>query len=76
MNQVEGFVSIREPFSKQVSKARGITSSRISYDMSRRVLTTSRWTIDRTEFHELIVMTKDSSPGPDGIPYGAYWCGR
>ena len=41
MNQVEGFVSIGEPFSKLVSKARDITSTRISYDMFRRLLTTS-----------------------------------
>ena len=26
-----------------------------------------RWVIDRTEFDELIVMKKDSAPGPDGI---------
>ena len=31
-----------------------------------------RWTIDRTEFDELIALKKDSAPGPDGIPYGAY----
>ena len=33
-----------------------------------------RWTIDKTEFDELIAMKKDSAPGPDGIPYGAYRC--
>ena len=33
-----------------------------------------RWTIDRTEFDELIAMKKDSAPGPDGIPYGAHRC--
>ena len=33
-----------------------------------------RWTIDRTEFDELIAMKKDSAPGRDGIPYGAYRC--
>ena len=33
-----------------------------------------RWTIDRTEFDELIAMKKDSAPDPDGIPYGAYRC--
>ena len=32
------------------------------------------WTIDRTEFDELIAMRKDSAPGPDGIPYGACRC--
>ena len=41
MNQVEGFVSIGELFSKHVLKARGITSTRISYVMFRRLLTTS-----------------------------------
>ena len=33
-----------------------------------------RWTIDRTEFDELVAMKKDSALGPDGIPYGAYRC--
>ena len=33
-----------------------------------------RWTIDKTEFDELTAMKKDSAPGPDGIPYGAYRC--
>ena len=33
-----------------------------------------RWTIDKTEFDELIAMKKDSAPGPDGIPNGAYRC--
>ena len=35
-----------------------------------------RWTSHRTEFDELIVMKKDSAPGPDGIPRGAYRCAR
>ena len=33
-----------------------------------------RWTIDRTGFDEFIALKKDSAPGPDGIPYGAYKC--
>ena len=33
-----------------------------------------RWTMDRTEFDGLIALKKDSAPGPDGIPYGAYKC--
>ena len=33
-----------------------------------------RWTIDKTEFDELVATKKDSAPGPDGIPYGAYRC--
>ena len=32
----------------------------------------NRWTTDRAEFDELIALTKDSAPGPDRIPYGAY----
>ena len=32
------------------------------------------WTIDRTEFDEIISLKKDSAPGPDGIPYGPYRC--
>ena len=32
------------------------------------------WTIDQTEFDDLLALKKDSAPGPDGIPYGAYRC--
>ena len=31
-----------------------------------------RWTIDRSEFDDLIASKKDSAPGPDGIPYGVF----
>ena len=71
MNQVEGFVSIGEPFSKHVLKARGITSTKIYCGMFRKLLTISVGPIARTEFDELIALKKDSAPGPDGIPYGA-----
>ena len=33
-----------------------------------------RWTIDQTEFDEIVAFEKDSASGPDGIPYGAYRC--
>ena len=33
-----------------------------------------RWTIDQAEFDDLLALKKDSAPGPDGIPYGAYRC--
>ena len=33
-----------------------------------------RWTIDKTEFDDLIALKKDLAPGLDGIPYGAYRC--
>ena len=33
-----------------------------------------RWTIDQAEFDDLLTLKKDSAPGPDGIPYGAYRC--
>ena len=63
MSQVEGFVNIGrhhqyEDILRHVQKAPD--------DI--------RWTIDRTEFDELIAMKKDSAPGPDGIPHGAYRC--
>ena len=41
MNQVEGFVSLGDPFPKHVPKARDITSTKISHDMFTRLLTTS-----------------------------------
>ena len=33
-----------------------------------------RWTIDKTEFDDLLALMKESAPGPDGIPHGAYKC--
>ena len=41
MNQEEGFVSIGVPFSKPASRARGISSTKISCGMFRKLLTTS-----------------------------------
>ena len=75
MNQEEDFVSIGEPFSKHVWKARDITSTRrYLYDMFIQAPHDIRWTIDKTEFDDLLALKKDSAPGPDGIPYGAYRC--
>ena len=68
------FLSIGEPFSRHVSKARDITSTRISYDLFRTPLDDFRWTIDRSEFDEHIAMKKDSTLGPDGLSYGAKRC--
>ena len=33
-----------------------------------------RWTIDKTEFDDLLALKKNSALGPHGIPYGAYRC--
>ena len=33
-----------------------------------------RWTFGQSEFDDLFALKKDSAPGPDGIPYGAYRC--
>ena len=33
-----------------------------------------RWTVDQTEFDDLLVLKKDSVPNPDGITSGAYRC--
>ena len=63
-----------EPFSRHVSKARDITSTRISYDLFRTAPDDFRWTIDRSEFDEHIAMKKDSAPGLEGNPYGAFRC--
>ena len=65
VNQEEGFVSIGEPLSKHVSKTRGITSKRISYDMFRKLLTTSVGPLIGPNL-------TNTAPNPDGIPYGAY----
>ena len=48
MNQVEGFVSIGDPFSEPASRARDITSTKISYDLFRRRLMMSL-DIDRAD---------------------------
>ena len=41
MNLEEDFVSIGEPFSRHARKARGITSTRTSYDLFKKLLTIS-----------------------------------
>ena len=33
-----------------------------------------RWTIDQAESDDLLALKKDTAPGPDGIPSGAYRC--
>ena len=33
-----------------------------------------KWTIDQTEFDDLLALKKDSAPGPGGIPHGVYRC--
>ena len=40
----------------------------------QKALADFSWTIDRAEFDELVALKKDSAPGPDGIPYGVFWC--
>ena len=61
-------------FSEPASRARGITSTNIFFGMFQKALDDIRWTIDRTEFDELIALKKDSAPSRDGIPYGANEC--
>ena len=73
MNLEEDFVSIGEPFSKHAWKARDITSTKIFCDMSNKLLMTSVG-LDQAEFDDLLALKKDSAPGPDGIPCGAYRC--
>ena len=68
MNQEEDFVNIGEPFSKHVSKAEDILR------FVRKDLDDIRWSNDKTEFDDLLAVKKDSHPGPDGIPCGAYRC--
>ena len=67
-DQVEGFVCIGEPFFQRHHQHEEI----LRY--VQQAPDDIRWTIDRTEFDKLIVRKKDSAPGPDGIPYGAYKC--
>ena len=33
-----------------------------------------RWTVDKTDFDDLLALEKDSASGPDGIPHGVYRC--
>ena len=67
-------MSIGEPFSKHVWKARDITNTKIFLRYVQQAPDDIRWIIDKTEFDDLIVLKKHSALGPDGIPYGAYRC--
>ena len=31
-----------------------------------------KWTLDQAEFDDILASTKDSVPGPDGIPFGVF----
>ena len=64
-------LSIGEPFSRHARKARGITSMKTFCGMSNRLLMTSVGPLIRLS---LFAVKKNSAPGPDGIPYGAYRC--
>ena len=33
-----------------------------------------RWTVDKTEFDDLLALKMDSAPGSERIPYGVYRC--
>ena len=41
---------------------------------AQQALDDIRWTMDQAEFDDLLALKKDSAPGPDGIPNGAYRC--
>ena len=71
MNQEEDFVSIGEPFSKHA------WTHHQHEDILRYVeqaLDDIRWTVDQAEFDDVLALKKDSAPGPDGLPSGAYRC--
>ena len=70
----EDFVNIGEPFSRHAMKARDITNMKIFLRFVQHAADDIRWTIDKTEFDELIALKKDSAPGLDGIPFGACKC--
>ena len=42
--------------------------------MFNKLLMTSVGLFDQAEFDDLLALKKDSAPGPNGIPYGAYRC--
>ena len=60
MNQEEGFVSIGSPFHKPASRARGHHQYERILRYVQKVPDDIRWTVDRTEFDEVIDM--NSSP--------------
>ena len=71
MNQEEDFVSIGEPFSKHAWRHHQ------HEDILRYVeqaLDDIRWTVDQAEFDDVLALKKDSAPGTDGLPSGAYRC--
>ena len=74
MNQEEGPVSTGVPF----FQARVEGPRHHQYESILRYVQKApddiRWTIDRTEFNELVAVKKDSAPGLDGSPYGAKKC--
>ena len=74
MGQGGGSVNIGELFSKPARKVRDTTNTKKFCGKFKKAPADISWTIDRAEFDELIALRKDSTPGPDGIPYGVYRC--
>ena len=74
MNLEEDLVIIGEPFSRRARKARGISNTKIFCDMFNKLLMTSVGLLIRLSLMTSLLFKKDSAPGPDGIPYGAYVC--
>ena len=73
MNQEEGFASILVHFQARIKGSRHHQLENILRYVQKDP-DDIRWFLDRTEFDELIALKQDSAPGPDGIPYGAFWC--
>ena len=69
MNLAEDFVSTGERFSKHARKARGIINMKKFCDLFNKLPDDINWTIEKTEFDELLALKEDSAPGPEGIPY-------
>ena len=74
MNLLADFVSIGEPFSKHVRKARGTFNMKRFCDLFSKLLMTSSGLLMGLNLMTSWLQKKDSAPGPDGIPYGVYRC--
>ena len=56
------------------TRRRRETSPTCFFRYVHRALDDINWTVDKTEFDDLLALKKDSAPGPVGITYGAYSC--
>ena len=71
-NRAGGYANIVVRFFRHALKASHLHEAILRY--VQKAADDIRWESDGNEFEELMAARKESTPGPDGIPYSVYRC--